>query len=70
MSAWTAPDWLPPYLPFLSSTGGNDVEELVNREVNMRVNLPLFLIQEAVGAQLRLLTTLHNAGLLLPPKES
>jgi hypothetical protein len=61
---WRAPAWMKPYLAHINNTGGNKVEELVNREVNIQTNLPVWVLQAAVRSQIGLLETLHEKGLL------
>lgn len=55
---WVMPDWLRPYEEFFVETGGNTIENLMNRdarEANVVINAPIALICCAVMAQVQLL---------------
>lgn len=54
-----------PYRGFIVNTGGNTVEDLMNRdpkEANVVINAPVALLCTAVESQVALLTALRNAG--------
>lgn len=64
---WTMPDWMRPYEDLFINTGGNTVEDLMNRhpsDANVVINAPLALICVAVESQVALLEELRNRGLL------
>lgn len=64
---WTMPAWMKPYEIHFCNTGGNTVEELMNRspqEANIVINAPLALICMAVESQVCLLTRLKDGGRL------
>lgn len=59
--------WVDQYFPYLTNTGGNDVRELLSRDVNPRTNEVVAVLQISVSAQINLLTRLRDAGLLKTP---
>lgn len=61
---WKMPEWMEPYRECFNNTGGNSIEELMNRCTNVFVNAPLALIELGVRCQVNLLTKLHNEGRL------
>ena len=63
---WTPPDWIKPYLPLITNTGGNDPVELYNGNADPLVNLPLSTIQAMTKAQISLLEQLRDRGHLDP----
>lgn len=67
-ATWTMPEWMEPYRALITNTGGNEVEDLIDRLDNedhlATVNLPVFTLAAAVQAQIGLLNNLHRAGLL------
>ena len=69
---WTMPDWMEPYRELINNTGGNEVEDLINRlatETHLAsTNIVVFTIAVAVQSQVRLLAILHQEGLLLTPR--
>jgi hypothetical protein len=68
LSLWEVPAWMERYRPLVGQTGGNSLEELLQRldtEKNLiRTNLPVFVLAVAVQAQVHLLQRLHREGLL------
>ena len=64
---WKMPVWMEKYRNFISNTGGNSIEELVNDDgINSNVlnNAPRALICVAVKCQVGLLVELHRNGLI------
>lgn len=47
-----------------TNTGGNNVEEVLERKVSMETNMPLAVIQSMVLAQLQMLERLVESGAL------
>lgn len=65
--SWTMPAWMEPYRALIGETGGNTVEDLMNRnpnEANVVINAPVALLCMAVMAQVALLGRLHRQGKL------
>ena len=65
MSKWKMPAWMTPDAGLVSDTGGNTVEDLMNRdskEANIVINAPLALMCASVAAQVTLLEKLHARG--------
>lgn len=58
------------YAELLSNTGGNRVGDLLAGGTDVRVNLPLAMLEVAVQSQAALLANLHRAGLLRHPREA
>jgi hypothetical protein len=62
---WVMPAWMEPYRELIVNTGGNPVEELINDEkTNAFTNVVRAGLIVAVYSQVRLLTALHQRGLL------
>jgi hypothetical protein len=62
---WVMPQWMEPYRQHFHNTGGNTIEEVMNRkDITVFNNAPMALICTAVESQVALLHTLHKAGLL------
>ncbi len=61
---WTMPEWMEPYRECITNTGGNSVEECMNREVNFFANHVVAVLFACVKAQVILLNRLHEEGLL------
>lgn len=62
---WKMPKWMKPFVPLISDTGGNDIEELMNddgKNSNVFNNAPRALICVAVQSQVNLLERLHKLG--------
>ena len=59
---WRMPAWMKPYAAMIVNTGGNDVVDLMNKDVDSRINLPLAMIQVCIDSQVTLLTALHDKG--------
>lgn len=67
MSKYIFPKELEPYRKYISGTGGNSIEDLVNRlsEKNLHSsNILVFTMAIAVESQVNLLSTLRREGLL------
>jgi hypothetical protein len=62
---WALPQWMEPYLPYLSD-GGERVVELMNGSATTFSNAPLALVQSGYKGEVALLARLHDAGLLAP----
>ena len=59
------PEWMKIYEHYISNTGGNNIEELMNdKSTNVFSNAPRALICVSVSAQVLLLESLHEEGLL------
>lgn len=68
-SRWTMPPWMEPYRDKIGDTGGNSIEDVMNRdpnEANVIINAPVALICVAVKSQVSLLNRLYREGLLMP----
>lgn len=66
---WKMPAWMEPYRGLFNNTGGNTVENLMNRdpaEANVVINAPVALLCTAVEAQVSLLVDLRRKGKLAP----
>lgn len=65
---WEMPRWLEPYRRLLTTTGGNDPADLINRLHRSRTlaqtNLPVYVMATAVSAQIALLGRLFDLGML------
>ena len=61
---WSMPPWMEKYRDCFNNTGGNSIEDLMNREVNPQVNLPVWVLKVAVESQVNFLLKLHKDGLL------
>lgn len=64
---WTMPEWMEPYRSLFCNTGGNTVEDLMNRdpkEANVIINAPVALLCVSVEVQVNMLNALHNKGML------
>lgn len=64
---WHIPDWMKKYEPLFCNTGGNTVEDLMNRdprEANVVINAPVALLCVAVQSQVTLLHQLRKEGKL------
>lgn len=64
---WVMPEWMEKYREFFINTGGNSVEDLMNRdprEANVVINAPVALMCVSVESQYFLLMRLHEADLL------
>lgn len=64
IKAWTMPEWMRPYANLINQTGGNDIEELLNRTFPPGSNDVVAAMQISVMSQVRLLAGLRAAGLL------
>ena len=63
---WAMPEWMEPYRVLFNNTGGNTVEECMNRkDVTVFNNAPMALICVAVEAQVGLLMSLYDKGKLV-----
>lgn len=71
---WKMPKWMEPYRQIISNTGGNSIEELMERWLNDRhlaaTNEIVFALCVAVSSQVTLLNHLHHDGLLAERKKS
>lgn len=61
---WVMPEWMKPLQHYFANTGGNEIEDLMNRDVDARANLPVAMIQVAVESQVIMLNRLRGAGLI------
>jgi hypothetical protein len=64
---WKMPKWMERYRDSFVNTGGNTIEDLMNRdpkEANVVINAPVALLCVAVKSQVSLLHVLHKKGLL------
>lgn len=65
---WQMPEWMERYREYIGNTGGNSVEELLDRLANesglMKTNFPVAVLAIAVESQVDLLERMHRAGLL------
>ena len=60
---WEMPDWMEKYRDIIVNTGGNSIEDCMNRnDVNIFNNAPLALIQSSVQSQVTLLILLKATG--------
>lgn len=50
---------------FFVNTGGNDVIELLERKVDVRINLPVAMMQACCNSQLLMLQLLWKKGRIL-----
>lgn len=68
MDRWEMPEWMEKYREHIGNTGGNSVEDLLDRLANekslMKTNWPVAVLAIAVESQVDLLKRLHRAGLL------
>lgn len=60
---WVMPDWMEPCRSHFSNTGGNSIEDLVNK--SKPNNLAWGMLAVSVESQIILLNGLHAAGLLV-----
>jgi len=70
---WVMPEWMEPYRSLFNNTGGNSIEDLMNRsadEANIVINAPLVLICVAVESQVTLLHALQKGNHLTQAAES
>ena len=67
---WTMPTWMEPYRSWIVNTGGNSVEEMMNSNVDVRINLPVAMLSVAVQSQVALLNRMHQEGALRVPSPS
>jgi hypothetical protein len=62
---WTMPDWMEPYRGQIGNTGGNAVEDLIDRlatdQYLSKTNFPVFVLAVAVESQVHLLERLRKA---------
>ena len=62
---WVMPDWMGPYIPHITNTGGNPVEELMNdHHTTAQINAIRSALIISVNSQVAMLHSLHKAGLL------
>jgi hypothetical protein len=62
---WEMPAWMEPYRDFITNTGGNSIESLLNgKATRVQINAPRALLEVSVEAQVSLLERLHKEGLL------
>lgn len=65
---WKMPEELEPYRKYITNTGGNEVEDLMNRLENdknlSQSNIIVFSMAMCVSDQVSLLERLHKSGLL------
>lgn len=66
---WVMPDWMEQYRQHFLNTGGNEVEDLINRLNNERnlaaTNFPVFTLAVAVKSQVGLLRVLWANEMLV-----
>ncbi len=63
---WVMPAWMEPYRDLIGNTGGNPIEELLNdTKTNGFNNAIRAALIVSVESQVRLLTVLHERGLLV-----
>lgn len=67
---WTMPEWMEPYRNFVLNTGGNPIEELMNDQVDARINLPRAVLCACTAAEIGMLARLQSAGLLAPANDA
>lgn len=65
MTQWTMPEWMEPYRKFITNTGGNQIELMINGNADPQINLPLSTLQACVKSQVALLEGLHQADMLV-----
>lgn len=67
---WVMPDWLREYNEVFNNTGGNEVEDLVNRYISesnlVFTNLPMYTLAAMAFSQVNLMYALRDRGLLKP----
>lgn len=60
---WTMPEWMCPFEKYISNTGGNPIEELMNDHTTIvQVNAPRAIVCVAVKSQVALLECLKAKG--------
>lgn len=64
MKNWKLPKWMEPYRQHFVNTGGNSIEDLMNRNTSPLVNLPLSTLEACAKSQVLFLDQLRNNGLL------
>lgn len=68
LKKWAMPEWMEKYRDLINNTGGNEVEDLINRlktDKNIsRTNIIIFTMATCVEAQVGLLATLKRKDLL------
>ena len=62
MKRWKMPQWMEPYRDLIVYTGGQSVEDLMNGAYSDDGFAAVY--RWSVRAQVRLLTKLHNGGIL------
>lgn len=72
---YVMPKWLEPYRDLINNTGGNTIEDLIERLANdkniAQTNSIVFAMAITVESQIHLLSRLKNAGLLrMEPEKS
>lgn len=63
---WVMPDWMKPYISLISYYGEDYITEMVNDRTPIQINAPRALIAVEIGGCVKMLTKLHNKGLLKP----
>lgn len=62
---WVMPEWMEQYREYITNTGGNSIEELMNdRDCNARSNHIRWVIICMATAQIHQLMQLHKHNLL------
>ena len=61
---WTMPAWIEPYRDLIGSTGGHDIEWLMNQEPDSCSNTTLYALIISVQSQIALLRVLRKEGML------
>jgi len=66
--AWVMPDWMEPYREHIRNTGGNTVEDLIDRlhheEGLAFSNIIVYVMAASVESQVQLLMCMREAGCL------
>lgn len=66
---WVMPEWMEPFRKFITNTGNNPIEELMNDHHSTAFNNVIRAgLIVSVDSQIILLHRLHNAGLLRSPE--
>lgn len=64
---WVMPKWMEPYRSSINNTGGNSIEDVMNREdVTVFNNAPMAMICVAVKSQVALLERLNDLDFINP----
>lgn len=62
---WKMPEWMEPFRKFITNTGGNPVERMMNGNADPQINLPLSTLQACVKSQVALMEGLHKVNMLV-----